>query len=93
MVKIELIYIAQDTTTVHLTMDLPIGSTVGDALSQSKIHDTHPETTALAVGIYTKVVSLDTVLREGDRIELYRPLVLDPKEKRRQLARAKNKSR
>ena len=93
MVKIELVYIAQDKTTIHLTMDLPPGATVGDALSESKIHHTHPETTALAVGIYTKIVSLDTLLRDGDRIELYRPLALDPKEKRRQLARAKNKSR
>lgn len=88
MVHIELVYIAEDKTIIHLTMDLASGSTVGDALSQSRIHHTHPETTALAVGIFTKIVALDTVLREGDRIELYRPLAIDPKEKRRRIARA-----
>ena len=90
MLKIELVFIAQDKTTVQLTMDLPPGTTVAQALTYSKIHHTHPETTALAVGIFSKVVPLETVLRDGDRIELYRPLLVDPKEKRRQLAR-KNK--
>jgi putative ubiquitin-RnfH superfamily antitoxin RatB of RatAB toxin-antitoxin module len=42
------------------------------------------------VGIYSKIVAKDTPLRDGDRIELYRPLAIDPKEKRRLLAR-KNK--
>lgn len=87
MFKVELVYIALDKTAVNVTMELPEGSTVGYALNKAKIHETHPETAALSVGIFAKVVSLDTVLREGDRIELYRPLALDPKEKRRQLAR------
>jgi len=40
----------------------------------------------LSVGIYAKKVSLDTLLEEGDRVEIYRPLTADPKEVRRQLA-------
>jgi hypothetical protein len=89
MVQIELVYVAQDKKVLHLTMTLAAGSTVEDALKASTIYDTHPETRAFAVGIYAKVVPLDTVLREGDRIEIYRPLALDPKEKRRRLARQK----
>lgn len=38
------------------------------------------------VGIFGKITALDTVLREGDRIEIYRPLIADPKQIRRQRA-------
>lgn len=40
------------------------------------------------VGIFSKPCKLDTVLREGDRVEIYRPLIADPKEVRRQRAEA-----
>lgn len=89
MVKVELVYLGKDSTSFYLEMSLPVGTTVGAALSQSKIYDTHPEVSSLAVGIYSKIVSKDTVLREGDRMEIYRPLLLDPKEKRRQIAKVK----
>ena len=39
-----------------------------------------------AVGIFSRKVPLDHVLRDGDRIEIYRPLTADPKEMRRQRA-------
>ncbi len=86
MVKIELVYVALGKTIVHLTLNLKTGSTVFEALNASEIYTTYPETKDLPVGIYAKQVSLDQVLKEGDRIEIYRPLVLDPKEKRRQKA-------
>jgi putative ubiquitin-RnfH superfamily antitoxin RatB of RatAB toxin-antitoxin module len=70
---------------VHL--DLKPGATVADALLESEITTTHPETKGLPVGIYSKPVSLDTVLQEGDRLEIYRPLMRDPKETRRQRAK------
>ena len=86
MVKIELVYVAKDKTILQLAMDLKQGSTVADALNESGIYISHPETKDLPVGIYAKQVALDTVLKEGDRVEVYRALVLDPKEKRRQKA-------
>lgn len=89
MVKIELVYITGDGVVLHLSLDLASGSTVEAALSASGVFNTHPETKELPVGIYAKQVSLDTVLKDGDRVELYRPLVRDPKEKRRQIARLK----
>ena len=39
-----------------------------------------------SVGIFGKIKSVDTVLREGDRVEVYRPLQADPKESRRRRA-------
>lgn len=89
MVRVELVYVAKDKTTLHLKMDLHEGATVADALASSEIYELYPETRDLPVGIYAKQLPLDTPLHEGDRIELYRPLVRDPKEKRRALARAR----
>ena len=87
MVKIELVYVPKDGVTVQVKMDLKQGATVADALIKSGIYDMHPETKELSVGIYARQVSLDTLLKEGDRVEIYRPLFLDPKETRRQRAR------
>ena len=89
MVKIELVYVAQEGVIFHLKLDLSKGATVNDALLAAKIHQLYPETKNLAVGIYSKKVDLDLVLKDGDRVEIYRPLTLDPKEKRRQKARLK----
>lgn len=86
MVKVELVYVTAEKKTVHMTLDLHHGATVFDALSASGIYQTYPETRDMPVGIYAKQVSLEQVLQEGDRVEIYRPLVLDPKEKRRQKA-------
>ena len=87
MVKIELVYVPKDGTALQVKMDLKQGATVAEALIKSGVYDLHPETKGLSVGIYAKQVSLDSVLKEGDRVEIYRPLALDPKEKRRQRAR------
>lgn len=83
MVKVELVYITVDKNVIQRTLDLRSGATVLDALKLSGIYTMHPETRDMAVGIFAKQVSLDHVLHEGDRVEIYRPLVLDPKEKRR----------
>ena len=60
---------------------LPEGSTVADALAAAGL-----EGAPGRVGIFGKVVPAGTVLREGDRVEIYRPLQADPKELRRRRA-------
>jgi hypothetical protein len=87
MVKIELIYVAKDGATLQVKMDLKLGATVADALNESGIYIKYPETKEMSVGIYAQQVSMDTLLKPGDRIEVYRHLSLDPKENRRQRAR------
>ena len=69
---------------------LPDGSSVADALAASGVLDRYPELSAAAVGLWSRRCRRDTALRDGDRIELYRPLVVDPKQMRR--SRAKRKS-
>ncbi len=83
MLKVELVYIAADQSLVHLQFVLAPGATVADALALSGVLKTNPEVQDLAVGIFSKQVPLDAPLKSGDRIEIYRPLSLDPKEKRR----------
>lgn len=70
-------------------LQLPAGSTVAEALDASRVADQLEgrPLSAFAVGIFGRVRPLETVLAEGDRVELYRPLTADPKEARRQRAR------
>ena len=65
--------------TRSLVLSLPMGSTVGDALAQAgwSVGDG-------AVGVWGRKAALDHVLKAGDRVEIYRPLQVDPKEARRQ---------
>ncbi|MFP5393889.1 MAG: RnfH family protein [Gammaproteobacteria bacterium] len=69
-------------------LDVPQGTTIEQALCQSGVLDELPEVDLAThpVGLYGKKKPLDTVLRERDRIEIYRPLVADPKESRRKRA-------
>lgn len=67
------------------------GTTVAQAIERSGVLASFPDINLVTqpVGIYAKKKTLDTVLREGDRVEIYRPLVADPKDSRR--ARAAKK--
>jgi hypothetical protein len=71
-----------------LRLELAAGSTVAEAIERSGIRSVFPglAITAGAVGIFSRKVPLDQVLSEGDRVEIYRPLVADPKEVRRERA-------
>ncbi|MGQ4276086.1 RnfH family protein [Pseudidiomarina sp. E22-M8] len=72
------------------------GATVAECIAQSKITRYFPEIDLeqQKVGIWSKAVKLEHQPREGDRIEIYRPLIADPKAIRRQRAeRAKDDGR
>ena len=70
------------------------GCTVQQAIEQSGVLRDAPEIdlSSCRVGIYNKLKALDTMLREFDRIEIYRPLIADPKESRRKRAEKKRKT-
>ena len=69
-------------------VSLPEGATVEDAIRQSGLMDKFPEIDLAAnkVGIWNKASELTAVLRDKDRVEIYRPLIADPKEVRRKRA-------
>jgi putative ubiquitin-RnfH superfamily antitoxin RatB of RatAB toxin-antitoxin module len=70
------------------TMQVEPGTTIGQAIEQSGVLQEFPEINLVTqpVGIYARKKTLETVLRERDRVEIYRPLVADPKDSRRRRA-------
>ncbi|MBO9535669.1 RnfH family protein [Herbaspirillum sp.] len=70
------------------------GCTIQQAIMGSGLLREHPaiDLTACRVGIYGKVKELDTPLRARDRIEIYRPLIADPKDSRRRRVAHKEKA-
>lgn len=73
-----------------VALHLPRGSTVADALQASGLLQRHGlSTDGLVVGLWGRVCAPDLVLRERDRVEIYRPLKVDPKEARRQRYKGK----
>jgi len=87
--KVELIYAPLQQDVLHMSLRLPIIATVAEALSISGLAQLHPEISEASLGIFSKPVTLDTYLNPGDRIEIYRPLLCDPKEIRRRRAAKK----
>lgn len=86
LIEVEVVYAAVDRQLL-LKVDLPAGSTVRGGLLISGIGEQFPELdlARCPVGIFGKVLA-DTetrLLQAGDRIEIYRPLLADPKEVRR----------
>lgn len=73
------------------SMRVAPGTTIGQAIEMSGVLEAFPDINLATqpVGIYAKKKTLDTVLRERDRIEIYRPLLADPKDSRRKRAAKK----
>ena len=69
-------------------LKLPAGSTVQQAIEASGLKQKHPEIDLAKnkVGVFGKLSKLDTPLRDRDRVEIYRPLIADPKEVRKKRA-------
>ena len=71
-----------------LSVDVPGGSTMRDAIEHSGILEKHPEIDlgTMRIGVFGKLRDLDAPVQEGDRVEIYRPLKADPKQARRERA-------
>lgn len=86
-IKVEVAYARPDKQVI-IPLMVENGCTVEEAVKQSGILDKFPEIDAekLDLGIFGKATRANTVLRELDRVEIYRPLIADPKEVRRKRA-------
>ena len=86
---------ALPTEQVLLTVDVPAGATVETAIRASGVLERVPaiDLGVHRVGIFGKLARLDAPLREGDRVEIYRPLTVDPKEARRRRVEERRKAR
>ena len=77
--KVEVVYAQPETAEVR-SVQVPAGATVADAVAASGLQGS-------VFGVFGKQVLPTHPLREGDRVEIYRPLQIDPKEARRRRAR------
>ncbi|MBV6826292.1 RnfH family protein [Pseudomonas sp. PD9R] len=86
LIKVEVVYAAVDRQML-LSVTVPAGTTVRAALLKSAVGREFPELdlAECPVGIFGKVItdSNSRPVQSGDRIEIYRPLLADPKEVRR----------
>lgn len=86
-IRVEVCYLRPDSQWLR-EIDLPDGSSLQVAIEKSgllrELEDI--DLTAVRVGIYGKLKTLETTLRDRDRVEIYRPLIADPKESRRRRA-------
>lgn len=87
MLRIEVVYAEPDAQPL-IRLELAVGSTVADALRHSGIFRLCPalEDAQLPLGIFGRRVTPETLLCDGDRVEIYRALKVDPKEARRRRA-------
>jgi uncharacterized protein len=95
MISVEVVY-ATGKFVELIPLTVEQGTTVIEAICQSGIMQIHPELNCHYgnIGIYSRLCTEDTVLKDRDRIEIYRPLIADPKEARRMRAsRQKSQSK
>lgn len=88
-INVEVVF-ALPESQLLVALSLPEGSTAADAIERAGTADRFPELdiSGLPIGVWGRVVVRDHPLKEGDRVEIYRPLDMDPREARRQLAEA-----
>jgi len=86
-IKVEVVY-ALPTKQEILPVKVPAGATVREAIERSGILEKYPEIDLARnkLGVFAKLTKPDAVLRDRDRVEIYRPLIADPKEVRKQRA-------
>jgi len=84
---VEVVYALPERQEIA-SLNLPAGSTAGQAIEASGLLAKFPEIdlSKNKLGIYAKLAKPDTALRDRDRVEIYRPLIADPKEVRKQRA-------
>ena len=86
-INVEVAYAIPEKQIIR-AVNVDAGTTIGAAIVQSGIMMDYPdlELEDAKVGIFGKAASMTAVLSDGDRVEVYRPLIADPKEVRRKRA-------
>ena len=82
--QVEVVFALPDRQVLE-PVEVADGATVAEAIARSGIERRFPgvDLSALQVGVWGRTVDRSRVLREGDRVEIYRPLEIDPREARR----------
>lgn len=87
LIRVEVCY-ALPTRQELVSLKLEAGCTVRQAIEASGLLEKYPEIDLARnkLGVFSKLTKPDAVLRDRDRVEIYRPLIADPKEVRKQRA-------
>lgn len=90
-IKVEVAYALPDEQVI-IPVQVQSGTTLEQAIQLSGILQEYPEIDLARnkTGVFGKIAKADTVLQEMDRVEIYRPLIADPKESRRRRAEKKS---
>lgn len=93
LLKVEVAYALLERQFLK-AIKLECGATVGEAIVASGVLSEFPQIDleSVSVGIFSKRVTLDAPLSDGDRVEIYRPLLVSPTEARRLRAQRKAKA-
>ncbi len=83
-ISVELVFATPDKQVLQ-SITLPEGSTVDDVIGAGNLKRDFPDLVqeGMQAGVWGRPVDRDHVVKEGDRVELYRPLEIDPREARR----------
>lgn len=92
-IRVEVVH-ARPDKQVLLALNVAPGTTLGEAIEESGIREAFPglEVDPDRVGVFGRKAELGDVLQAGDRVEIYRPLLADPKEARRKRAARQKKT-
>ena len=87
LLRVRVVY-ALPHRQIVVDVTLEEGATVGEAVAKSQLQQRDPQIASepLTCAVFGRIVPLSEPLRDGDRVEILRPLLVDPKEQRRQLA-------
>lgn len=87
LMPVEVAYARLDEQVI-VAIEVEPGTTLEQAVRQSGIQEQFPEIDLAVnkVGVFGKLTKVDAALRPGDRVEIYRPLIADPKAVRKQRA-------
>ena len=84
--KVEVVYALREEQ-ILIALEVEEGTTVRQAIERSGIVQRAPGIDLASVGLFGRAVPLDTPLKDGDRVEIYRPLIADPRQARRERAK------
>ncbi|WP_092486237.1 RnfH family protein [Candidatus Ichthyocystis hellenicum] len=82
--NVKMVYALREEAVI-ISLSVPVGSTIEDVIKMSGILDRFPEIDLdqQKVGVYGRLSDLSAAVHDGDRVEIYRPILVDPKEVRR----------
>ena len=86
-IRVEVAYVEPGRQFLR-AVDVAVGATIAEAIAASDVGAAFPhlDVANSKVGIFSRPATHDRVLRDGDRVEIYRPLIVDPKAARRRRA-------